>query len=144
MRCTIEIVRPRDGRYVVRCVKCGKVRTVKEPARAKMQCGIGPAIIGGPGTELRRLFREIGVKDKAGCNCKELAGQMDAWGVCGCRARLPEIVAELKAKASTYGIGEWAAAGWCAIRQGKPITIEGLAELAISLAAESHQSSCSY
>lgn len=133
----------------MRCTVCRKQRPFKssDPALCKMQCGVGPQIVGGPGAELRRLFREIGVTGKAGCNCKELAARMDAWGVNGCRARLSEIVAELKAKASKFGIGEWAAAGWSAAWQGKPLTLSGLVNLAIDRAEAaagcSDQPSCS-
>lgn len=58
----------------------------------------------GPGTKLKELLAEIGVKDDGGCGCRAYAAQMDAWGVDGCRARRAEIVARLKE--------QWERLGW--------------------------------
>lgn len=47
----------------------------------------------GPGTELIAAFKKLGVPS---CQqCIELAAQMDAWGVGGCRERLEEIVEDI-------------------------------------------------
>ena len=39
----------------------------------------------GPGTEMFRMLKDIGVTDKPNCTCKATAEQMDRWGVDGCR-----------------------------------------------------------
>lgn len=52
--------------------------------------GVIPATAG-PGTELRKLFAELGVKGVAGCGCAKRARQMDLWGVAGCREHFAEI-----------------------------------------------------
>jgi hypothetical protein len=61
------------------------------------------APIDGPGTELRRLLKELGVTEFAGCGCANKAKQMNAWGVAGCREHFAEIrtwLDEAAAKAS--------------------------------------------
>jgi hypothetical protein len=35
----------------------------------------------GPGTELKKLFAELGITDFAGCSCNANAAQMNDWGV---------------------------------------------------------------
>lgn len=51
----------------------------------------------GPGTELRKLLRSIGLSPKTGvCLCDDMASNMNLWGVDGCKLRLGEIVIHLK------------------------------------------------
>lgn len=45
----------------------------------------------GPGTELKKLFSELGIRDFVGCGCEKHAAQMNAWGVDGCRANFDTI-----------------------------------------------------
>jgi hypothetical protein len=88
----------------------------------------------GVGTALLAVLEETGVVGKADCNCAELQAEMDSAGIDGCRERKAEFVARLKENASKYGLREWAAAGWLALWQGKPLSIEGLYDLAIERA----------
>lgn len=55
------------------------------------------------GTELKRLLRELGITDFAGCGCNEHVAQMNAWGIDGCREHFETIrgwIQEAQAKAS--------------------------------------------
>ena len=44
-----------------------------------------------------RIEGLIGIKAGKGCNCKDLAAKMDAWGVVGCEKNRADIVAALVA-----------------------------------------------
>jgi len=44
-----------------------------------------------------RIEGLIGIKAGKGCNCKDLAAKMDAWGVAGCEKNRAEIIAALMA-----------------------------------------------
>lgn len=57
----------------------------------------------GPGTELHRLFAEIGIRPTASCGCREMTRRMDAWGVAGCREHETEILDHLRANQDKYG-----------------------------------------
>ena len=132
--CRLELSRESGGRFVHRCPKCSaEVQSkYREPSLHRRRCGLTPP--GGPGTELRKIFAELGIKPGKGCKCKGYARRMDSWGPSGCAARLPEIVAHLQDKAETFGLAAMAAAGWAALWQGKPLTIAGLVGLAIERA----------
>ncbi len=54
---------------------------------------------GGPGTELKRILRRVGIKARCGCGCTHMARQMDAWGPDGCETRLDKIVDHLEREA---------------------------------------------
>lgn len=126
MNCQFEYVR--DG--LVRCANCGEERR----SIRKRMCGSSlPAA--GPGTCLLQIFREISITPKKGCDCEKLRKEMDAAGVDGCRERKAEFIERLQSNAAKFGLSEWAAAGWQAVRQGKPLTLAGLYDLAIERAA---------
>lgn len=57
----------------------------------------GAVPVGGPGTELKAVFAQLGVPACQACH--ETAAQMDAWGVAGCKAHRGEIVAGLRERA---------------------------------------------
>lgn len=63
--------------------------------------GVSPtqASSGGPGTELKKLLKKIGIVASAGCSCNARAAQMDAWGPAECTVRLEEIVSWLQEEA---------------------------------------------
>lgn len=46
----------------------------------------------GPGTELKKLLKTIGITANPGCSCNARAAQMDVWGADECERRIPEIV----------------------------------------------------
>lgn len=64
--------------------------------------------VGGPGTELFKMLKEIGIEDREGCSCKATAEQMDLWGAKGCR--IPEnfswIVGEIDKNAEYWSWSE--------------------------------------
>ena len=63
-----------------------------------------PCIDRGPGTELTKMLRGLGVNPAAGCDCKAKARKMDEWGVKGCRDNQEMIVGWMR-----EGVGRW---GW--------------------------------
>jgi hypothetical protein len=46
----------------------------------------------GPGTELKKLLKAIGITANPGCSCNARAAQMDVWGPDECERRIPDIV----------------------------------------------------
>jgi hypothetical protein len=54
---------------------------------------------GGPGTELKKLLRLVGITAKPTCPCNAHAVQMDIWGADECQQRLDEIVGWLREEA---------------------------------------------
>jgi hypothetical protein len=46
----------------------------------------------GPGCHLSRLLAKFGITDKAGCNCKSHAAEMDCWGPDTCLLRIDQIL----------------------------------------------------
>lgn len=136
MNCDLENIGQDGTRYVHRCRACGAqvLSRYSNPALRRRLCG-KPAPPGGPGTELRLIFAELGIKPKAGCGCKAMAAELDRLGVAGCQAQRAEIVARLREKAGLWGLSEKAAAAFAAVWQGKPLSIEGLVDLAIRRAA---------
>lgn len=69
-----------------------------QPIKAKE-----PTPVGGPGTELKRLFASLGVTGKPGCGCREVAAEMDRLGVVGVRAGLERLAGILREKAKEKG-----------------------------------------
>jgi phage/plasmid primase-like uncharacterized protein len=106
MRCVTRAIETLpDGRTLHRCLVCGKegrFRTA-DPAHVGMQCGV-KALPHGPGTELAAVFKQLGIKPKAGCGCKELAREMNALGVDGCRRECDSLAAKLRSRAALF---EW-------------------------------------
>lgn len=51
-----------------------------------------PAPTSGPGTELAKLLKRIGITATPNCSCNARARQMDQWGCDECERRLEEIV----------------------------------------------------
>lgn len=78
---------PRGRPVSVRAVRVGAA----SPATATPR--------GGPGTELKKLLRMVGVKASPTCPCNAHAAQMDRWGPDECENRLDEIVGWLGAEA---------------------------------------------
>jgi hypothetical protein len=54
---------------------------------------------GGPGTELKKLLRLVGITATPTCPCNARAAQMDVWGADECETRLDEIVGWLREEA---------------------------------------------
>ena len=64
-----------------------------------IQTVIRPRRIGGPGTELKKLLKKIGLAEQSSCQCKSRAQQMDANGPQWCRDNLDTIVGWLREEA---------------------------------------------
>lgn len=56
----------------------------------------------GPGTELKRILSEIGIKS-GNCNCNSTAVKMNKWGPSECREHMEEIVSSLVKEANKRG-----------------------------------------
>ena len=54
---------------------------------------------GGPGTELHRLLKKLGLSPVEGCKCKGRARKMDEWGPDICEDRINEIVGWMEEEA---------------------------------------------
>lgn len=142
MNCPLEFIRQDGDRYVHRCPVCNAEARSKyaDPAKRKQLCGVVRQGRGA-GDELFDVLKEIGVKPASGCDCAKLRREMNQLGPDGCRERSAGLVKQLQKNAAKYGLGEWAAAGWSALWQGKPLTLAGLLDLAIERAAKAAQSS---
>jgi hypothetical protein len=68
-----------------------RARTLEGPAP--------PPAPSGPGTELKKLLRLVGITATPTCPCNARAAQMDAWGSDECETRLDEIVDWLREEA---------------------------------------------
>lgn len=54
---------------------------------------------GGPGTELHKLLKKLGLAPVEGCKCKGRARKMDEWGPDICEDRINEIVGWMEEEA---------------------------------------------
>jgi hypothetical protein len=134
MECPLEFLREDGDRFLHRCPKCGAVvrSRYRDPAKRHRECrvvGVGDCFVA--------ITRELGVKPASGCDCAKLRSEMNQLGPDKCRERKSGLVARLQRNAAKYGLGEWAAAGWSALWQGKPLTLSGLLDLAIQRAESS-------
>jgi len=55
---------------------------------------------GGPGTELKKLLKKIGITSSPTCACNAHARTMDEWGAEKCAANIPVIVGWLREEAA--------------------------------------------
>jgi len=82
----------------VQCVRCGKPSASR---RAKSNClGERPAAQGGPGTELKKLLKLVGITASPTCSCNTRARTMDTNGVEWCEANIDTIVGWLREEAT--------------------------------------------
>ena len=86
----------------------GSIRVVRKPS--------DKATAGGPGTELKRLLRRVGIRPTANCKCNAHARKMDRNGVDWCEANTDTILAWLAAESSRRGLPFVRAAGMAIIR----------------------------
>ena len=56
-------------------------------------------VAGGPGTELHKLLKKLGLSPVEGCKCKGRARKMDEWGPDICEDRINEIVGWMEEEA---------------------------------------------
>lgn len=122
-----------------KCPDCGK----EYRHGTRRNCPAKKGLLNGPGTELRKLIKEIGVKFDCSA-CAYMAMQMNRWGVEGCH--VPEnraaIIAKLKqgAKEASWA-DRWAAlAGMATASWFNPLSpFESLLDEAIRR-SETHSS----
>jgi hypothetical protein len=135
MNCPLVFIREDGDQFIHGCPECGSQARSKycDPAMRSQKCGVHRPP--GPGTHLWWLLKEIDVRAKRGCQCFAIAKEMNAAGVAGCREHRDYFLAKLRENAKAYGLADWAAAGWNAVWQGKPITLAGLFDLAIHRAS---------
>jgi hypothetical protein len=60
----------------------------------------------GPGAELSKLLKKIGIEPTPTCACRAKAAQMDAWGAdeCSKPERIEEVVAVMREEAAARGL----------------------------------------
>ena len=60
----------------------------------------------GPGTELSKLLKRIGIEPTPTCACREKQQEMDLWGCdeCSKPERIEEVVAVMRAEAEARGL----------------------------------------
>lgn len=58
----------------------------------------------GPGTELKKLLKKIGIVASDNCACNQRAKIMDQWGPDICEQRIDEIVGWLREEANKRGL----------------------------------------
>jgi hypothetical protein len=63
-----------------------------------------PAPARGPGTELKKLLKLVGITATPNCSCNARAAKMDQEGAEWCEAHLDEIVGWLREEASKRGL----------------------------------------
>lgn len=112
MKCLLTNTKELDtkNRYKHKCVRCGNLVYSKyeNSGAISMRCAaieeVKPTRVArGPGTELKRIFADLGVTNFTDCNCDKKATQMDVWGVAGCRENFEVIrgwIDEAQKKAS--------------------------------------------
>jgi hypothetical protein len=74
----------------------GSIRVVRKPS--------DKATAGGPGTELKRLLRRVGIRPTANCRCNAHARKMDRNGIDWCERHTDTILAWLAAESSRRGL----------------------------------------
>jgi hypothetical protein len=104
-------------------VTCGHPRFARvqicDPS-AKSEAPPAPAIqLGGPGTQLSRLLKKIGIEPTPTCSCRAKAAEMDSWGPDECERpeRIDEVVAVMRAEAAARGLPFLDAAGRMLVRR---------------------------
>jgi hypothetical protein len=117
--CDFTYARTDEGKYTATCVACGRVvttRTTKATAACRLSprkpqpqeliqaAGAAmkkPAIVGGPGTELKTLLKKwLGIEATPTCSCNRMAARMDALGPewCESDAGMTEILGVMRAE----------------------------------------------
>lgn len=107
----------------LRCSVCGKAARIKSLRRncgtqaasqelssehkafiAEIRSRGNSSILGGPGTELKKLLAKFGIVAMPGCSCNAMAAKMDAAGPDGAEAMIDEVLAVMKQEAGRRGL----------------------------------------
>jgi hypothetical protein len=78
-----------------------------------------PIPTSGPGTELSKLLKRIGIEPTPTCQCRAKQQQMDAWGPDECERpeRIDEVVAVMREEATARGLPFLDVAGRLLVRR---------------------------
>jgi hypothetical protein len=104
-----------------RCNTCGAPRY-----NARQMCGawrhdaVPPAQpTHGPGTELSKLLKRLGINPTPTCQCRAMSQKMDMWGCDECSKpdRIDEVVAVMRAEAEARGLPFLDVAGRLLVRR---------------------------
>jgi len=73
----------------------------------------------GPGTELSKLLKRIGINPTPTCQCRAMSQKMDQWGPdeCSKPERIDEVVAVMRAEAEARGLPFLDVAGRLLVRR---------------------------
>lgn len=73
----------------------------------------------GPGTELSKLLKRIGINPTPTCQCRAMSQKMDQWGCDECERpeRIDEVVAVMRAEAEARGLPFLDVAGRMLVRR---------------------------
>ena len=92
----------------VLCVRCGYTAPVPNVIRNCVLPNEPPALplTHGPGTELSRLLKRLGINPTPTCACRAKAQQMDLWGCdeCSKPERIDEVVKVMREEATARGL----------------------------------------
>jgi hypothetical protein len=103
--CRLDLQR---GVHVCVCHHCGKtIESLPEALGQQAGASEKPSHeASGPGTELSKLLKRLGIEPTPTCQCRAKAAQMDAWGPDECEKpeRIEEVVAVMRAEAEARGL----------------------------------------
>ena len=115
----MKVVSKRDGLY--RCVACGALSPDQaRPWLGRCQCygpeegrplDLTPAPTSGPGTELKKLLKKVGITATPTCSCNARARTMDINGCDWVEANEATVVGWLREEATKRGLPFLDAAG---------------------------------
>jgi hypothetical protein len=119
----MRTVRKTDGVY--KCVVCGEPSPDQnKPHKGKCSCysqntraSSVEKTDSGPGTELKKLLKTIGITATPNCSCNARARTMDANGCDWCEDNIDTIVGWLREEAAKRGLPFLDAAGRLLVRR---------------------------
>lgn len=92
------------------CIVCGVRRFLSPaPRLCRLVAEQAPPAVkrsNGPGTELSKLLKRLGIEPTPTCSCRAKAAEMDQWGPDECELpeRIDEVVAVMRAEAEARGL----------------------------------------
>jgi hypothetical protein len=133
--------KPRGAEQCRRCQLAGPITVDPRPTPATFITPTIPETIEpqprnrplppAPGTELRKMIRQMRIPEPAGCGCRRFEAKMNRWAVEGCRknyAAIEKHLIEQRKKTSEFIL---ARAAILAVRHGLPKSLPGLIAEAI-------------
>jgi hypothetical protein len=94
-------VKTKTTKAIASCRKSPRKHKPSELIQAAGFVQSRPAILGGPGTELKGLLKDwLGIEASAGCSCNSMAARMDALGSDWCESDdgMAEILGVMRAE----------------------------------------------